>query len=144
MAESEEELKSLLMKVKEESKKVGLKLNIQKTKIMASDPITYWEIDGETVETVSDFIFWGSKITADGDCSHKIKRCLLLGRKVMTNLDSILKSRDMTLPTKVHLVKAMVFPVFMYGCENWTVKKAECRRIDAFELWCWRRLLRVP
>uniref|UniRef100_A0A8B9Y5X8 RNA-directed DNA polymerase n=1 Tax=Bos mutus grunniens TaxID=30521 RepID=A0A8B9Y5X8_BOSMU len=144
MAESEEELKSLLMKVKEESEKVGLKLNIQKTKIMASGPITSWEIDGETVETVSDFIFWGSKITADGDCSHEIRRRLLLGRKVMTNLDSILKSRDITLPTKVHLVKAMVFPVVMYGCESWTVKKAECRRTDAFELWCWRRLLRVP
>ena len=144
MAESEEELKSLLMKVKEESEKVGLKLNIQKTKIMASGPITSWEIDGETVETVSDFIFLGSKITADGDCSHEIKRRLLLGRKVMTNLDSIFKSRDITLPTKVHLVKAMVFPVVMYGCESWTVKKAEHRRIDAFELWCWRRLLRVP
>ena len=133
------------MKVKEESEKVGLKFNIQKTKIMASGPITSWEIGGETVETVSDFIFWGgSKITADGDCSHEIKRCLLLGRKVMTNLDSILKSRDITLPTKVHLVKAMVFPVVVYGCESWTVKKAECQRIDAFELWCWRRLLRVP
>ena len=132
MAESEEELKGLLMKVKEESEKVGLRLNIQKTKIMASGPITSWEIDGETVETVSDFIFWGSKITADGDCSHEIKRCLLLGRKVMTNLDSILKSRDITLPTKVRLVKAMVFPVVMYGCESWTVKKAEHRRIDAF------------
>ena len=144
MAESEEELKSLLMKVKEESEKVGLKLNIQKTKIMASGPITSWEIDGETVETVSDFIFLGSKITADGDCSHEIKRRLLLGRKVMTNLDSIFKSRDITLPTKVRLVKAMVFPVVMYGCESWTVKKAERRRIDAFELWCWRRLLRVP
>ena len=144
MAESEEELKSLLMKVKEESEKVGLKLNIQKTKIMASGPITSWEIDGQTVETVSDFIFLGSKITADGDCSNEIKRCLLLGRKVMTNLDSILQSRDITLPTKVHLVKAMVFPVVMYGCESWTLKKAECRRIDAFELWCWRRLLRVP
>jgi len=144
MAESEEELKSLLMKVKEESEKVGLKLNIQKTKIMASSPTTSWEIDGETVETLSDFIFLGSKITADGDCSHEIKRCLLLGRKVMTNLDSIFKSRDITLPTKVHLVKAMVFPVVIYGCESWTVKKAECRRIDAFELWCWRRLLRVP
>ena len=129
------------MKVKEESEKVGLKLNIQKTKIVASGPTTSWEIDGETV---SDFIFWGSKITADGDCSHEIKRCLLLGRKVMTNLDSILKSRDITLPTKVRLVKAMVFPVVMYGCESWTVKKAEHRRIDAFELWCWRRLLRVP
>ena len=141
MAESEEELKSLLMK--EESKKVGLKLNIQKTKIMASGPISSWEIDGETVETVSDFIFWGSKMTADGDCSHEIKRCLLLGRKVMTNIDSILRSRDITLPTKVNLVKAMVFPVVMYGCESWTVKKAEHRRIDAFELWCWRRLSRV-
>ena len=142
MAESEEELKSLLMK--EESEKVGLKLNIQKMKIMASGPITSWQIDGETVETVADFIFLGSKITADGDCSHKIKRCLLLGRKVMTNPDSILKSRDITLSTKVHLVKAMVFPVVMYGCESWTIKKAEPRRIDAFELWCWRRLLRVP
>ena len=144
MAESEEELKSLLMKVKEESEKVGLKLNIQKTKIMASSPITSWEIDGETMETVSDFIFGGSKITADGDCSHEIKRRLLLGRKVMTNLDSILKSRDITLPTNVRLIKAMVFPVVMYGCESRTVKKAECQRIDAFELWCWRRLLRVP
>ena len=132
MAESEEELKSLLMKVKEENEKVGLKLNIQKTKIMSSGPITSWQIDGETVETVSDFIFVGSKITADGDCSHEIKRRLLLGRKVMTNLDSILKSRDITLPTKVRLVKAMVFPVVMYGCENWTVKKAERQRIDAF------------
>src|SRR5574341_1459295 len=127
-----------------ESEKVGLKLNIQKTKIMASGPITSWEIHGETVETVSDFSFGGSKITADGDCSHEIKRLLLLGRKVMTNLESIFKSRDITLPTKVHLVKAMVFPVVMYGCESWIVKKAECRRIDAFELWCWRRLLRVP
>ena len=136
MAESEEELKSLWMKVKE-SEKVGLKLNIQKTKIMASGTITSWEVDGETVETVSDSIFWGSKITADGDCSHEIKRRLLLGRKVMTNLDSIVKSRDITLPTKVHLVKAMVFPVVMYGCESWTVKKAEHRRIDAFELGCW-------
>src|SRR5574339_113409 len=144
MAESEEELKSHLMKVKEESEKVGLKLNIQKTKIMASGPITSWETDGETVETVSDFIFWGSKITADGDCSYEIKRCLLLGSKVMTNLDSIFKSRDITLPTKVRLVKAMVFFFFLYGCESWTVKKAERRRIDAFELWCWRRLLRVP
>ena len=134
--ESEEELKSLLMKVKEESEKFGLKLNIQKTKIMASGPITSWEIDGETVETVSDFIFLGSKITVDGDCSHEIKRHLLLERKVMTNLDSILKSRDITLSTKVCLVKAMAFPVVMYGCESWTVKKAECRRIDAFELWC--------
>ena len=141
MAESEEELKSLLMKVKEESEKVGLKLNIQKTKIMASGPITSWQIDGETV---ADFIILGSKITADGDCSHEIKRHLLLGRKVMTNLDSILKSRDITLPTKVCLVKAVVFPVVMYGCESWTVKKAERQRIDAFELWCWRRLLRVP
>ena len=129
------------MKVKEENEKVGLKLNIQKTKIMASGPITLWQIDGETVR---DFIFWGSKIAGDGDCSHEIKTCLLLGRKIMTNLDSILKSRDITLPTKVHLVKAMVFPVVMYECESWTIKKAECRRIDAFELWCWRRLLRVP
>jgi hypothetical protein len=144
MAESEKKLKSLLMKVKEESEKVGLKLNIQKKKIMASGPITSWEIDGETVETVSDCILGGSKITADGDCSPEIKRCLLLGRKVMTNLDSILKSKDITLPTKVHLFKAMVFPVVMYGCESWTVKKAECQGIDAFELWCWRRLLRVP
>ena len=143
MAESEE-LKSLLMKVKEESEKVGLKLNIQKTKIMASGPITLWEIDGETVETVADFILGGSKITADGDCSHEIKRCLFLGRKVMTNLDSTLKSRDTTLSTKVCLVKAMVFPVIIYGCESWTIKKAEHRRIDSFELWCWRRLLRVP
>ena len=133
-----------MMKVKEESEKVGLKLSIQKTKIMASGPVTPWEIDEETVETVSDFIFFGSQITVDGDYSHEIKRCLLLGRKVMTNLDSILKSRDITLPTKVCLVKAMVFPVVMYGCESWTVKRAECRRIDAFELWCWRRLLRVP
>ena len=144
MAESEEELKSLLMKVKEENEKVGLKLNIQKMKIMASVPITSWEIDGETVETVSDFIFLVSKITADGDGSHEIKRHLLLGRKVMTNLDSILESRDITLPTKVHLVKAIVFPVVMYGCESWPIKKAEHQRIDAFELWCWRRLLRVP
>ena len=142
MAESEE-LKSLLINLKEESEKVGLELNIQKTKIMASGPITSWEIDGETVETVADFIFLGSKITADGDYSHEIKRRLLLGRKAMTNLDSILKSRDITLPTKVPLVKAMVFPVVMYGCESWTIKKAEGRRIDAFELWCWRRLLRV-
>ena len=141
MAESEEELKSLLIKVKEESEKVGFKLNIQKTKIMASGPTTSWEIDGETV---ADFIFWGSKITAVGGCSHEIKRCLHLGRKVMTNLDSILKSRDITLPTKVRLVKAMVFSVVPYGCESWTVNKAECQRIDAFELWCWRRLLRVP
>ena len=144
MAESEEELKSLLMKVKVESEKVGLELNIQKTKIVASGPITSWEIDGETVETVSDFIFLGSKISADGDCSREIKRCLLLGRKVMTNLDSIFKSRDVTLPTKVRLVKAMVFPVVICGCESWTVKKAEGRRIDAFDLWSWRRLLRVP
>ena len=136
MAESEEELKSLLMKVKEESEKVGLKLNIQKTKIMASSPITSWQIDGETVETVADFIFWGSKTTADGDCSHEIKRCLFFGRKAMTNLDNILKSRDITLPTKVCLVKAMAFPVVMYGCESWTIKKAEHQRIDAFELWC--------
>ena len=144
MAEKEEELKSLLMKAKEENEKVGLKLNIQKTKIMASGPITLWEIDGETVETVADFIFLGSKITADGDCSHEIKRSLLLGRKVMTNLDNILKSIDITLPKKVHLVKAMVFPVVMYGCETWAIKKAERQRIDAFELWCWRSLLRVP
>ena len=144
MAESEEKLKRFLMKVKEESEKVGLKLNIQKTKIMASGPITSWEIDGETVETVADVSFLGSKIAADGDCSHEIKRHLLFGRKVMTNLDSILKSRDITLPTKVHLVKAMVFPVVMYGCESWTIKKAECRRFDAFELWYWRRLLRIP
>ena len=144
MAESEEELKSLLMKVKVESEKVGLKLNIQKTKIMASSPITSWQIDGETVETVADFIFLGSKITADGDRSYEIKRRLLLGRKVMTNLDSMFKSRDITLSTMVCLVKAMVSPVVMYGCENWTIKKAECQRIDAFELWCWRRLLRVP
>ena len=144
MAESKEELKSLLMKVKEEGEKVGLKLNIQKMKIMASSPITIRQIDGETVETVSGFIFLGSKITADGDYSHEIKRHLLLGRKVMTNLDSILKSRDITLPAKVHLIKAMVFPVVMYGCESWTIKKAECRRIDASELRCWRRLLRVP
>ena len=144
MAESKEELKSLSIKVKEESEKVGLKLNIQKTKIMASRPITSQQIDGETVETVADFIFEGSKITTNGDCSHEIKRCLLLGRKVMTNLDSILKTRDITLPTKVCLVKAMVFPVVMYGCESWTKKKAECQRIDAFELWCWRRSLRVP
>ena len=144
MAESEEELESLLMKVKEEGENVGLNLNIQKSKIMASGPITSREIDGETVETVTDFIFWGSKITADGDCSHEIKRRLLLGRKVMTNLDSIFKSRDITLPTKVRLIKAMVFPVVMYGCESWTIKKAERQRTDAFELWCWRRLLRVP
>ena len=144
MAESEEELRSLLMKVKEESEKVGLKLNIQKTKIMASGPITSWEIDGETVETVADFIFGGSKIPADGDCSHVIERHLLLGRKARTNLESTLKNRDITLPTKVCLVKAMVFPVVMYGCKSWTVKKPEHRRIDAFELWCWRRILRVP
>ena len=144
MAESEEELKSLLMKVKEESEKVVLKLNIQITKIMASGPITSWQIDGETVETVSDFIFLGSKITADGDFSHEIKRRLLLGRKVMTNLDSILKSRDITLPTKVCLVEAMVFLVVIDGFESWTIKKTECRRIDAFELWCWRRLFSVP
>ena len=144
MAESEEKLKSLLVKMKEESEKVSLKLNIHKTKIMASSPITSWQIDGETMETMRDFIFGGSKITADGDCSHEIKRCLLLGRKIVTNLDSILKSRDITLPTKVHVVKAMVFPVVMYGCESWTVKKAEHQRLDAFDLWCWRRLLRVP
>ena len=143
MAENEE-LKSLLMKMKEESKKVGLKLNIQKTKIIASGPIISWQIDRETVETVADFILGGSKITIGGDCSHEIKRRLLLGRKVMTSLDSILKNRGITLPTKVRLVKAMVFPVVMYGCGRWTVKKAECRRIDAFELWCWRRILRVP
>ena len=140
-AESEEELKSFLMKVKE-SEKVGLKLNIQKTKIMASGPITSWQMDGETMETVTDYIFLGSKITADGDCSHEIKRCLLLGRKARTNPDNLLKSRDITLPTKVCLVKAMVFPVVKYWCESWTIKKAECQRIDAFELWCWRRLLR--
>ena len=144
MAESKEELKSHLMKVKEENEKAGLKVNIQKTKIMASSPITLWEIDGEIVETVADFIFLGSKISADGYCSHEIKRCLLLGRKVMTNLDSILKSGDITLPTKGHLVKAMVLPVVTYGCESWTIKKAECQRIDAFELWCWGRVLRVP
>ena len=144
MTESEKELKSLLMKVKEESEKAGLKLNIQKTKVMASGPITSWEIDGETVETVSDFILGVSKITADGDYSHEIKICLLLGRKVMTKLDSVLKSRDISLPTKVCLVKAMVSPVVMYGCESWTVKKAECQKTDAFELWCWRRLSRVP
>ena len=144
MAESEEELKSLLMKVKEESEKAGLKFNIQKTKIMASGPITSWQIDGETMEIVTDFIFLDFKITADGDCSHEIKRCLLLGRKLMTKLNSILESRDVTLPTKVHVVKAMAFPVVMYGCDSWTIKKAEHRRIDAFELWCWRRLLRVP
>ena len=144
MAENEEELKSLLMKVKEESKKIGLKLNIQKTKVMASSPITSWQVDGETMETVRDFILGGSKITVDGDYSHEINERLLLGREVMTNLDSILKSRDITLPTKVHLVKAMIFPVVMYGCERWTIKKAECRRIDAFELWYWRRLFRVP
>ena len=141
IAESEEELKSLLMKVKADSEKVGLKLNIQKTKIMASSPITSWQIDGETVR---DFIFGGSKITADGDCSHEIERLLLFRIKVMTNLDSILKSRDITLPTKFCLVKAVVFPVVVYGCESWTIKKAECQRIDAFELWCWKRLLRVP
>ena len=144
MAESEEELKSLLMKVQVESEKVGLKLNIQKTKIMASGPITSGEIDGETVETVADLILGVSKITADGDCSHEMKRRLLLGRKVMTNLDSILKSRDITLPTNVLLVMAMVFPVVMYGCESWTVKKAERRRIDAIELWCWRKLVESP
>ena len=143
MAESEEELKSLLMKVKE-SEKAGLQLNIRKTKIMAPWPITSWQIDGETMETVTDFIFCGSKITSDGDCSHEIKRCLLLGRKVMTNLDSILKSRDITLPTKVRLVKTMVFPIIMYRCESWTIKKTRCWKIDAFKLWCWRRLLRVP
>ena len=132
------------MNVKEVSEEVGLKLTIQKMKIMPSSPITLWEIDGEIVETVADFIFLGSKITVDGDCSYEIKRCLLLGRKVMTNLDNILKRRDITLPTKVHLVKAMIFPVVMYGCESWTIKKAECQRIDAFEQWCWKRILRVP
>ena len=144
MEESEEELKSLLMKVKEESEKVDLKLNIQKTKIMASSPITSWQIDGETMETVTDFIFLGSKITADGDCSHETKRLLLLGRRAMINLGNILKSRDITLPTQVCPVKAMVFPAVLYGCECWTIKKAECQKIDAFELWFWRRLLRVP
>ena len=144
MAESEEELKSLLMKVKEESEKVGLKLNIQKTKVMASGPITSWQIDGEAMGTMTDFIFLGSRITVDDYCSHEIKRQLLLGRKFMTNLDSILKSKDITFPTNIHLVKAMVFLVVMYGCESWTIKKAECQRIDAFELWYWRRLLRVP
>ena len=144
VAESEDELKSLLMKFKEESEKVGLKLNIQKTKIMACSPITSWQIDGETVRTVTDFIFWGSKIAAGSDCSHEIKRRFLLGRKVTTNLDSMLKSRDITLPTKIHSVKAMVFPVVMYGCESCSIKKAEHQRIGAFELWCWRGLLRVP
>ena len=144
MAESKDELKSLFMKIKEESEKAGLKLNIQKMKIMASSPITSWQIDGEIMETVTDSILLGSKITADGDFSHEIKRCLLLGRKAMIKLDSILKSRDITLATNVHLVKAIVFPVVMYGCESWTIKKAGHRRIDAFELWCWRRLLRVP
>ena len=144
MAEIEEELKDFLMKVKEETEKAGLKLDVQKMKISESSPIASFQIDGETMETVTDFIFLGSKITADGDCSHKIRKRLLLGRKVMTSLDSILKSKDITLLTKVHLVKAMVFPVAVYGCESWTIKKAECRRIDAFELWCWRRLLRVP
>ena len=144
MPESEEELKSLLMKVKEESEKIGWKLNTQKTKIMASGPITSWRIDGETLKTVADFIFPGSKITSDGDCSHEIKRRLLLGRKVMPNLNSMLKSRVITWPTKVHLVKAMAFPVVMYGCESWIIKKDECRRIEAFELWCWRWLLEVP
>ena len=142
MAEKEE-LNSLLMKVKEESEKIGLKLSIQKTKVMASGPIISWQIDGEIVETVAKFILWDFKITADGDCSHVIKRCLLLGGKVMTNLDSMLKSRDITLSTKVHLFKAVIFPVVIYGCESWTIKKAEHQRIDAFELWCWRRLLRV-
>ena len=144
MAESEEELKSLLMKVKKESEKFGFKLNIQKTKIMASGPITSWQTDRETMETVRDFILGGSKIIADGDCSHEIKRRLLPGRKVMTNLDSIFKSRDITLPTKVCLVKDMAFPVVRYGCDSWTIKKAECQRVDGFELWSWRRLLRVP
>ena len=144
MAETEEKPKNLLMNVKEKSEKVGLKLNIQETKIMASGPIISWQIDGETIETVTDFIFLGSKIAADGDCSHEIKRSLLLGRKVMTYLDSILKSIDITLPTKVHLFKSMVFPVVMYGCKSWTIKKTEHQRIDAFELWCWRRLMIVP
>ena len=144
MAESEEEVKSLLLRVKEESEKAGLKLNIQKTKIMALGPITSWQIDGETIETLTNFIFLGSKITADDECSHEIKRRLLLGRKAMTNLDSILKSRNITLPTKVHLVKVVFFPVVTYGCESWTIKKAECQRIDAFELWCCKGLLRVP
>ena len=144
MVESEEELKNLLMKVKEGSEKAGLKLNIQKPKIMASGPITSWQIVGETIETVTDFIFLGSRITEDGDCSHEIQRCLLLGRKVMTNLDSILNSRDIILPINIRIVKAMVFLVVMYGCESWTINKAEHQRIDAFELWCWRRLLRVP
>ena len=143
-AKSQEKLKSLLMKLKEESEKIGLKLSIQKTKIMAPGPITSWQIDGETMETVTDFILGGSKIIADGGCSHEMKSCLLLGRKAMTNLDSLLKSRDITLPTNVHLVKAMAFPVVMYGCESWTIKKAECQRIDAFELRCWRRPSRVP
>ena len=144
MAEREEELKSLLMKMKKESEKVCLKVNIQKTKIMASGPITSWQIDGETMETVTRLYFGGSQITADDDCSHDIKRCMFLGRKIMTNIDRILESRDITLPTNVHLVKAIVFPVVMYGCESWTVKKAEFQRIDAFEMWCWRSLLRVP
>ena len=144
MTKSKEHLKSLLTKLKEEREKAGLKFNIQKTKLMASSPITSWQIDGETMETVTDLIFLGSKITADGDCSYEIKRPLLLGRKAMTNLDSVLKSRDNTLPTKVHIVQAMVFPVVMYGCESWTIKKAEHQRTDAFKLWCWRRLLRVP
>ena len=144
MVENEKELKSLLMMVKEETEKTGLKLNIQKIKITASGPITSWQIDGETMETVTDFIFLVSKITVDGDCSHEIKRCLLLGRKTMTNLDSVLKSRYIILPTKVCIVKVMIFPIVMYGCESWTMKKAECRRVDAFKLWCWRRLLRVP
>ena len=144
MAESKKELKSLLMSMKEENEKAGLKCNIQKTKIMASGPITSWEIDGETVETVTDFIFLGSKIIADSDCSHEIERHLLLGRKTITNLDRILKSKGINLPTKICIIKAMDFPVVVHGCESWTIKKAECRRIDAFELWCWKRLLRVP
>ena len=144
MAESEEELNSLLMRVKEESERAGLRLNVKKTKIMASNPITAWQIEGEKVEVVTDFLFLGSKITVDGDCSHEIRRRLLLGRKAMTNLDNVLKSRDVTLPTKVQTVKAMVFPVVMYSCESWTVKKAECQRTDGFELWCWRSLLKVP
>ena len=144
MAESEGELKSLLMKVKKESEKAGLKLNIQKIKTMASGPITSWQIDGETMEKVTDFIFLDSKITVDDDCSHKTKRCVLLGRIAVTNLGSILRNRDITLPTKLHVVKTVVFPVVMYGCESWTIKKAECQRTDAFKLWCWRKLLRVP
>ena len=144
MAESEEELKSLSMRVKEESEKAGLKLNVKKTKIMASSPITSWQIEGRKVEAVTDFLFLGSKSTVDGDCSHELRRCLLLGKKTLTNLNSVLKSKDITLPTKVHIVKAMVFPIVMYGCESWTIKKVECQRIDAFKLWCWKRVLRIP